>query len=424
MHERRPGKVTSPIVSLSTSYVKLVPFGLILAALGFGIGYLMSGGDFQRFSFSYLTVFCTALSTMLGCLFFVVSQHLTRAGWSATVRRIGEIYAMSVPLMLLLFLVILVPILLMNYSAVYGWVKDGWTGGSPNPSFQELKDTYLNKMWFGIRIVAYFSIWGLMAWSFFGTSLKQDTTGDKLLSRKMQKSATWKMIIFAATIVFASFDLEMSLAPRWFSTMFPVYFFAGGVMSAFALISLTSLLLQRSGRVTDEITTEHYHDLAKLTFAFVFFWGYIAFSQFLLIWYANLPEETFWYRYRMADLAGSGWKNWSLLLLFGHLFIPFLGLMARTVRRNKTYLLFANIYILVMHWVDHYWIIMPQLGTMKATDPETAPLALPFNPLIDIPMLVGITGIVITFFCVLAADRPLIALKDPRLEEALNYKNV
>jgi hypothetical protein len=220
---------------------------------------------FKRFSFSYLVTFCSLLSMSVGCLFFVISQHLTRAGWSVTVRRIAEIFAMCTLPMFLLFLPILIP-MFMGSDSVYPWVKPGWTDGSPSAAFQSMKDTYLNVNWFGIRVFAYFAIWGIMAWSFFGTSLRQDTTGDPQLSRKMQRSATWKMILFAATVVFASFDFEMSLAPRWFSTMFPVYFFAGGVMSALAVISLTALLLQRTGRVTDEITVEHYHDLAKLTF--------------------------------------------------------------------------------------------------------------------------------------------------------------
>ncbi len=425
MHARRPGKITSPVVSLSTSYVKLIPLGLIVGAVGLGVAFFMSLGSdntLKRFSYSYLVTFCSLLSMCIGCLFFVTVHNLTRAGWGVTVRRIAEIIAMCTLPMFLLFMPILIP-MFTGHADVYPWVEDNWTDGEPNEAFQRLKDTYLNVNWFGIRMVAYFTIWGLMAWSFFGASLRQDVTADPQLSRKMQRSATWKMIVLAATIVFSSFDLEMSLSPRWFSTMFPVYFFAGGVLSAFSVITLTSLLLQRSGRVTDEITVEHYHDLAKLMFAFVVFWGYIAFSQFMLIWYANLPEETFWFRCRMADTASTGWKYWSLLLLFGHLLIPILALMARTVRRNKTYLLFASIYLLVMHWIDHFWIIMPQynIGSDNHITAATNPLM--FNWLIDVPCAVGMIGIFVSIFCIVAADRPLVPLNDPRLEESLNYRN-
>lgn len=427
MHARRPGKITSPIVSLSTSYVKLVPLGFLIGAVGLGLAYFMSlpQGGLKRFSYSYLVTYCSLLSMSLGCLFFVTVQHLTRAGWSVTVRRIAEIFAMCLIPMFVLFLPILLPVL-MQRDDVYQWVNAGWLAGD-REIFREIKNAYLSPTWFGIRIVTYFVIWGLMAYSFFGKSLKQDKTADPMLSRTMQKSATWKMIILAATLVFASFDMEMSLSPRWFSTMFPVYFFAGGVMSAMAAIILTAALLQRSGRVTDEITVEHYHDLAKLTFAFIFFWGYIAFSQFMLIWYANLPEETFWFRFRMGESASSGWIFWSLLLLFGHLLIPFLGMMARTVRRNKTYLLFATIFILCMHWVDHFWIIMPQLniqiGAIDVPGGDPANNPLPFNWLIDVPCAIGMVGIFVALFSGIAADRPLVPLHDPRLEESLNYRN-
>ncbi len=423
MHARRPGKITSPIVSLSTSYVKLIPLGLLIGGIGLAIAWFMSNteGGWKRFSFSYLVTYCSLLSMTLGCLFFVTVQHLTRAGWSVTIRRIAEIYAMCVLPMFLLSLPIVIPVL-MGQAIVYPWVDSQWLSGDAE-SFREIKNAFLNKTWFGVRVITYFVIWTMMAYSFFGKSLKQDKTADPQLSRQMQKSATWKMIIFAATLVFASFDFEMSLSPRWFSTMFPVYYFAGGVMSAFALIILTALLLQRSGRVTDEITVEHYHDLAKLTFGFIFFWGYIAFSQFMLIWYANLPEETFWFKHRMGESASKGWIYWSLLLLFGHLFIPFLGMMARTVRRNKTYLFFAAIYILAMHWVDHYWIIMPQYNVELGGTDATAPNPLTFSWLIDVPCAIGMVGLYVSLFSFIAADRPLVPLHDPRLEESLNYRN-
>ena len=230
------------------------------------------------------------------------------------------------------------------------------------------------------------------------------------------------MILFAATLVFSSFDYEMSLAPLWFSTMFPVYIFAGAFLGGLATITLTGLVLQNSGRVTDEITVEHYHDLAKLMFAFVFFWGYIAFSQFMLIWYANIPEETFWFAWRINALPGqeSGWSGWqwmSIVLLFGHIFIPFLGLMARTVRRNKNYLFYASIYILVIHWIDHYWIIMPQaLANNEFTMSGTGIVG-------DLAIAVGLIGLFMAIFFLIVRDKPLVALQDPRLGESLNHHN-
>jgi len=415
MHKQRPAIITSPIISLNKAYVRMIPLGLIIGAAGIGASFLFSAGDFSRFSFSWLTSFCALLSMSLGCLFFVIIQHLTRAGWSATVRRIAEIFAMCTLPMFVLFLPILLPVL-MGKGWVYEWNVPGWSGEAASP-MEKLKEYYLVDWFFAIRIVAVFAIWGAMAWFFLGNSLKQDRTGDPQISKTMQKHSTWIMIVFAATLVFSSFDLEMSLAPLWFSTMFPVYFFAGSFLSGMAVLILASLLLQRSGRITDEITIDNYHDMAKLAFSFVFFWGYIAFSQFMLIWYANLPEETFWYGYRInmdPETGSRGWQMMSLALLFGHLLIPFLGIMARTVRRNKTYLFFASIWLLFFHWIDHLWIIMPE---------STPEHTFNFSLLIDIPMAIGMIGIYMALFALIAGDRPLIAKCDPRLGEALNLKN-
>ena len=220
----------------------------------------------------------------------------------------------------------------------------------------------------------------------------------------------------------------MSLAPLWFSTMFPVYIFAGAFLGGLATITLTALMLQRSGRVTDEITVEHYHDLAKLMFAFVFFWGYIAFSQFMLIWYANIPEETFWFAWRIngsPDAVGwTGWQWMSIVLLFGHLFIPFLGLMARTVRRSKPFLFFAAIYILVIHWIDHYWIIMPQYRVFTEHHHTYSEYTFSGASMVgDLAIAAGLIGLFLAIFFIISGNKPLVPLKDPRLGESLNHHN-
>lgn len=413
MHERRPAKVTSPVTTLKDDYARVMSISAIVGAIGIGVAFAMSivttpQESYKTFSHAYLTTFCFLISIALGCLFFVTVQHLAKAGWSVTVRRVAEIFAMCTFPLAVLFLPILIPLMFGNNS-LYEWNASGWLEeGSP---LEKLKASYLNSTFFGIRVVIYFLVWGMMAWNFFGKSLAQDKSGDPKLTLKMQRSSTWMMILFAASIVFASFDFEMSLSPLWFSTMFPVYFFAGGVMSGLAAIILACLLIQNSGRCTDEITVDHYHDLAKLMFSFVFFWGYIGFSQFMLIWYANIPEETFWFDWRINK---SGWAWISLLLLFGHLLIPFLGLMARTVRRNKKFLFFASIYMLCMHWLDHYWLVMPQL----MDDNSFAAI-----PLVQIPCAIGLIGLFVALFCFIARDKPLVPLKDPRLGESLNFKN-
>jgi len=425
MHNTRPAKITSPITSLNEGYVRTIPIGLIVGAIGIGIALVLSGFEPKRFLYNYLVSFCFVLSISLGCLFFVTIMHLTRAGWSATVRRVAELYAMCTFPLFLLFLPILLTVI-MGTDIVYSWNVEGYTihadaktkadilANAPLPPLEVLKSAFLNQWFFTIRIAAYFLIWGGMSFFFLKNSLKQDVTGDKKLTARNQAFSAPFMILFAASIVFASFDLEMSLSPLWFSTMFPVYFFAGAFLSALCTIMLTCLWLQRTGRVTDEITIEHYHDLGKLMQGFVIFWGYIAFSQFLLIWYANIPEETFWYDLRINQ---PGWKGLSLILLVGHLFIPFFLLMGRGLRRNRLLLTISAVFILCMHWVDHYWLVMPHLNPG-----ENEFTLSPIGFLTGISCLVGMIAVYIALFCIVTRNRPLVPLQDPRLGEALNHE--
>ena len=438
MHTSRPAKITSPVTTLKGGHLKAIPAALIVGAIGIGVALMLSlGSDFQlkRFMHSYLASYCFVLSISVGCLFFVTIMHLTRAGWSVTVRRIAEMYAMCLVPLFLLFLPILFQ-LLTDSTVLYTWNEPGWSihdeatraaaADVPTkqlPPLEQLKGAFLNKGFFAVRIVAYFLIWGFMGYFFLSGSLKQDETGDKSLTDRMQAFSAPLMILFAATVVFASFDIEMTLSPLWFSTMFPVYFFAGAMLGALCTILLTGMYLQSTGRVTDEITIDHYHDLGKLMQGFVIFWGYIAFSQFLLIWYANIPEETFWYDTRFVN---NGWRTMSIVLLVGHLFIPFFTLMGRTLRRNRTALTISAIFILCMHWLDHYWLVMPQMD-VHAVELGSRQLGSPVftfsgtGILIDLACGIGMIGLFIAFFCLIARDRPLVPMQDPRLKEALNH---
>lgn len=434
MHETRPAKITSPIVDLGGAHLKLMPLALIVGAVGVAAAYALFGFDLQRFSHIYLVNFAFVLTMCIGSLFFVTISHLTRAGWNVTIRRIAELYAQCLPVLFILFLPILIPLLFSDHG-LYVWNQGGWSMThstqelketvaqlplADRPPLEQMKHAYLNKTFFAIRWVIYFGIWSSMATFFLRTSLKQDQTGNKSLTSRMQAFSAPAMIAFAASIVFSSLDLLMSLEPLWFSTMFPVYFFAGSVLSSLALITLTALFLQRTGRITDEVTVEHYHDMGKLMFGFVVFWGYIAFSQFMLIWYANIPEETFWYQYRM-DLE-NGWGVLSIILLVGHLFIPFLFMMGRTMRRNKNLMLIAVIYLLVMHWIDLYWLVMPQYERAFAGSPEKMFDFGMQTILCDAACTVGVLGLFMGIFFLIVGDKPLVALQDPRLGEALNHE--
>ena len=407
--------VTSPQIKLGALRGPMMIGGLVVGVIGLvaALGAAYAGGSsdaeagaswFKSFSASYLVSFCFFASIAIGGLFWVIIMHLTRAGWGICVRRLCELLAMMTVPLFVLFLPILIPVLMGSESSVYSWVNPET---ADHPDLVEHKSPYLNGGFFAIRMLAYFAIWGLLARFFLKGSTSQDSSKDPKTTLRMQGVSAPAMLLFAFTVVFSSFDWEMSLAPSWFSTMFPVYFFAGSVLGCLCVLILSSVLLQKSGRLTEDITTEHYHDLSKLTFGFVFFWAYIAFSQYLLIWYANIPEETVWYLARQDQ----GWQIASIALIVGHVFIPFFATMPRTLRRNKNYMMFAVLLILVMHWFDHFWLVMPQFR------PEFGFAAA------DFLCVIGVGGLFVASFAWIAGERSLIPEGDPRLYESLSYHN-
>ena len=410
-----------------------------LAALGGGLVFARARGDaLGYFLHSYLLNYCYFLSISLGALFFVALQHATRAGWSVTVRRLAEVLAANMPVLVLLFLPILVPMVLqipalrqwlftrlvepagtdhwlyvwreaLGNVRLYPWTDSQLVAGD---DLLEHKAVYLNAGFFVARCVLYFAVWWLLARFFHGRSVEQDSCGDAELTRRMERLSPVALLLFAATITFASFDWLMSLDPHWFSTIYGVYYFSGAAVGFLAAVILAAMLLQATGRLNSFVTVEHYHDLGKLLFGFVVFWGYIAFSQYLLVWYANIPEETTWYQDRLGPQSGS-WKWVSVLLLFGHLLIPFFGLLSREVKRRKLLLGFWAVWLLVAHWIDLYWLVMPGLGH------EGLPPGL-----IDAACLVGIGSVYLAGVLRTAGKASLVPLGDPRLKESLAFRNV
>lgn len=394
---------------------RMLQGGLIVGAVGIGLSLLLSLATEERaldtFLHSYLLNFTFFLSISLGALFFVATQHVTAAGWSVTIRRIAEFMAWLLPWMLLLFLPILLSVLFGRYD-LYHW-NNPELMNPESDVYNELlakKSAYLNPAFFGVRAVIYFGIWFLLARYLVLKSLEQDQTGNPELTNKMQSFGAPALLLFALTTSFAAFDWLMSLDAEWFSTIFGVYFFAGSALGFFATVTLISMALQSSGRLTNAISIEHYHDLGKFLFGFIVFWAYIAFSQYMLIWYANIPEETQWYLVRQSN----GWQWVSLTLLFGHFIIPFFFLMSRHVKRNKLTLGIAAVYVLIMHWIDLYYLVMPSL-----MEKEFHLSGL----FIDLACLVGMGGLYVAGFAYVAGERSLVPERDPRLEECLAFKN-
>jgi hypothetical protein len=370
---------------------------------GFGLGAAEDDG-FAHCLHSYLTAYCYFLSLSLGALFFVALQHVTRAGWSVTLRRLAELAAAPMPLLAVLFLPILVPVLLGS-DALFPW------NNAERVAEDELlrhKAPYLNASFFAARAAFYLLVWWLASRFYLRNSVAQDASDDPALTLRMERGSPIILLLYAVTVTFASFDWLMSLTPDWFSTIFGVYWFAGAVVAALAALILAATGLQSTGRLASCITVEHYHDLGKLLLAFVIFWGYVAFSQYLLIWYANIPEETVWYLPRQSGF----WRAVILLLLVGHLLIPLAGLLPRAVKRRKPLLAFWAAWLLAMHWFDLFWLVMPSL------EPEGRPPGA-----IDALCLVGVGGIWLAGVLLVANGKSLVPLADPRLREALEFED-
>jgi len=373
----------------------------VFALLGAVACAILGAGNPKQFFFSWLVSFMFFLSLALGGLFFVLIQYAVQGGWGIVLRRIGETIFATIPVMAALFL----PVVLGLHD-LFEWAHPG---AADHDALLRWKEPYLNVSFFLIRAALYFVIWSFMAILYYRGSRGQDVTGDPGVSARLRRLAGPAIIVLALTQTFASIDWIMSLTPHWYSTIFGVYFFSGSFVGFIALLSVVVVAMRRAGLLETVITAEHLHDIGKLLFAFTAFWAYIGFSQFFLMWYANLPEETVWYK---ARIEGS-WMQVSLLLIAGHFVVPFFYLMGRAVKRKGTTLALGGAWLLIMHFVDLYWQIMPTLH------PEgLRPSAL------DVAAFVAIGGCFVGAASWLMRRQALVPLRDPRLAESLAFENV
>ena len=400
-HDRvalRPEQATIPP---GHTWNRIPVIAAVFALLGAVACAILGAGNPKQFFFSWLVSFMFFLSLALGGLFFVLIQYAVQGGWGIVLRRIGETIFATIPVMAALFL----PVVLGLHD-LFEWAHPG---AADHDALLRWKEPYLNVSFFLIRAVLYFVIWSFMAILYYRGSSGQDVTGDPGVSARLRRLAGPAIIVLALTQTFASIDWIMSLTPHWYSTIFGVYFFSGSFVGFIALLSVVVVAMRRAGLLETVITAEHLHDIGKLLFAFTAFWAYIGFSQFFLMWYANLPEETVWYK---ARIEGS-WMQVSLLLIAGHFVVPFFYLMGRAVKRKGTTLAVGGAWLLIMHFVDLYWQIMPTLH------PEgLRPSAL------DVAAFVAIGGCFVGAASWLMRRQALVPLRDPRLAESLAFENM
>ena len=436
----------------------------VLGLAGAGAGFAADG---QRFAFSYLFAFVVFLTIAIGATFFVLLQHLTNAGWSVTIRRTAEFFMSALPIFALLFLPILANLdhLLPWWNPDHGAHAAHQTAtqspehGHPAPaahaehgehapaapavghvpgapghrmSDEEIehslhaqvmasKDWYLSHRFFYFRVVVYFLFWTLLTMKLFRNSTLQDTTKDLKLTASSQGMAPAATFGLALTTTFAAFDWIMSLLPNWYSTIFGVQIFSGAMVAIFSMLVLMAYAMRASGVSGNAITTEHFHDLGKLLFGFNVFWAYITFSQFFLIWYASIPEETVYFHLRWSN---GPWKTISLAILFLHFVVPFALLLSRNTKRyagQKVLVLGASL-LLFMHVVEMYWLVMPNYAAVKNIGPQLSEALAPHW--MDIACLLGVGGVYLAAVFFRMSQHPVVPVGDPRFARSKRFENV
>jgi hypothetical protein len=356
-----------------------------------------------RFGFAYLLGFVFCWGTVLGSLFFVALQHATRSVWSVVLRRPAEMITSPVIILAVLFVPIILFAIFHDDFHLFRWLKP------EGDHLLEMKAPYLNRDFFIIRTVFFFLVWIGSAVFFLRGSTKQDgQPAGTTNSERMQAVAGPILILFAFTLTFASFDWMMSLKPTWFSTMYGVYIFSGAALSGLAAITLAVMGLRSTGKIPkDLIKRDHLYSLGALLFAFTCFWAYISFSQFMLIWYANMPEETIYYVDRIKD----GWLGVSWLVVLLRFGLPFFLLLSRDGKMRPRRLVQVSVLILVGQLVDLYWLIMPQVPGQTGPAVSWA----------DFGPTLLLVGILLLFMAHFLRRHGAVATGDPLLEESKNF---
>jgi hypothetical protein len=372
----------------------------VLGLLGTFAG--MATGDARPAYFSYLFSFAYWGGLALASVVLLQIFHAFRAKWMVVLRRAVEVMAVT----MVLFLVLFIPIA-MGLKHLYSWVEPASDLPAEALRILKHKEAYLNTPFFVVRSVGYILMAALVSQRLFGLSVKQDDTGDVQLTARQRAFGTGALPFLAFVFSFAGFDWLMSLDPLWFSTIFGVYFFAGSFVSSISLLVIITDRARGKNLYGDLVSAEHIHQLGKLMLAFTCFWAYIGFSQLLLIWIAGLPEEVPFYLVRMKG----GWAGVSVFMIVGNFFLPFGALLSRSLKRNRGQLALVAFWILLVHAVDIFWLVMPTLS----------PDSIPFHWTL-IPAFVGIGGLALAFGLWRIRGRFTVPVRDPYLADSLAYK--
>ena len=374
--------------------------GFILLTIGVVLGIVAFMVDQTRASFNYLLSYTFLISIAVGALFLVALEYVTNADWSVPFRRIVEIFAGFIP-----YLAILVIPLLFSMHDIYHWTHEDVVA---QDEILQGKSAYLNIPFFITRVFVIIGIWYLFYFILSRNSIKQDSTGDQALTKINIRLSAVFIPVFAVTISITAFDWLMSVNPHWFSTIFGVYYFSGTVIAVLAALTIAVVLLKEKGYLHSRLTGDHLYSLGALMFAFLVFWAYIAFCQYLLIWYADLPEETMWFLQKWTG----NWKIFSLLLIIIHFVVPFIALLSHPAKMNPKRLIFVSVWLLFAHLYDLYWMVMPEMPGLENGY---------IFSWIDFVFPIAAVGFVIIVFNMKAKKENLIPIGDPKLKRGLDF---
>ncbi len=381
---------------------KLQTLGLAAGVVGLAVTAV--GGfafDARRALMAYLVAFVYWLGIALGALILLGAFHAANAKWPVVLRRFVESLPQAIPL----FIVLFIPILL-GMKVLFPWMTpESFTGHAQH--LLEHKRPYLNQGAFLVRAAIYFVSWVVIAHLLRSWSVRQDRDGALSLTRSQRRLGAGSLPLLALTMTFAAFDWMMSLDPLFFSTIFGVWWFAGSFVACFAVIILAAQGTREDKNAFGAwMSTEHFHSLGKFLLAFTAFWAYIAFSQFMLIWIANVPEEVPWYVLRINGT----WRWVAAFLAIFHFLVPFFLLLSRDRKREPLRLARVSAWLLFVHGIDVYWLVMPHLDA-----------AGPRFTLWDLAAWVGVGGAAAAFLILRMRGSVSVPVRDPYLDDSLRY---
>ncbi|HET9705287.1 MAG TPA: hypothetical protein VFP85_14695 [Vicinamibacterales bacterium] len=374
-------------------------FGMIAGVLGVVLavaGLFISGLD--RFYQAYLVAYTFWMGVILGSMALLMVQHLSGGVWGIVLRRPFEAAVRTLPIMTALFLPIVV-----GMHSIYEWSHAGITDTDPIIAAKAL---YLNTPFFIARQVVYFAVWNLICHLLTRWSAEHDRTGDPALLAKLSRLSGAGLVAYFITVTFAMVDWTMSVNPHWFSTIWGMLYIGGQGLSAFAFGICVLVLLAQTAPLNRVLTSNHFHDLGKFLFAFLMLWAYLSFSQFLIIWSANIPEEIPHYLTRWENT----WKFLSIFIVVGHFIVPYALLLSRDLKRNAGKLRVIATWILCARVAEYYWHVAPELHRDGFT-----------VSLLDVALPLALGGLFISLFVSQLGGRALLPINDPALEKALHH---